>query len=215
MKRNFCLYVLGWALVGTPLFAAHFTIDPMHSDVTFKIRHLMVSKVSGRFGNFSGEFNYDEKNPAAWSATATIEAASIDTNNEKRDAHLRTPDFFDVAKYPVLAFKSTGVQNMSGNRAQINGMLMMHGVENPVTLDLEMGGIITEAGATKAGFEATTKLNRKDFGINYNKILDNGGLALGEDVEISIHVEGNMDTPKKAPKSAKPAEMKKEPAKKK
>ncbi len=172
--------------------AAKFVIDTVHSDVTFKIRHMVVSKVSGGFGKFSGEFNYDEKNPTAWSAAATIDAASIDTNNEKRDGHLRSQDFFDVQKFPVITFKSTGVKNVSGNKAVLEGVLMMKGVEKPVKLDLEMGGVITGMGKTKAGFEAKGIINRKDFGITWNKVLDNGGLSLGEDVEITIHIEGDM-----------------------
>ena len=189
--------VLSLVLSAAHVHAAKFMIDPVHSDVTFKIRHMVVSKVSGRFGKFSGELNYDEKKPAAWSAMATIEAASIDTNNEKRDGHLKGGDFFDVEKYPAITFKSTGVKNIIGGKAQLEGLLMMRGVEKPVTLDLEVGGVITEKGKTKAGFEAVTKINRKDFGISYNSILESGGLALGEEVEISIRIEAELAEVKK------------------
>lgn len=196
-KNIVVLAVLSLILSATRAQAAKFVIDPVHSDVTFKIRHMMVSKVSGRFGKFSGEVSYDEKNPSAWSAAAAIDAASIDTNNEKRDGHLKSPDFFDVQKYPMITFKTTGVKNISGNKSQLNGLLMMHGVEKTVTLELEVGGVVTEKGKTKAGFEAVTKINRKDFGISYNSILESGGLALGEEVEISIRIEAELAEPKK------------------
>ncbi len=208
MKMKFLQILSVLALAVSPAFAAKFTIDPAHSDVTFKVRHMVVSKTSGRFGKFSGEFSYDEKNPASWNAQATIDAASIDTNNAQRDGHLKSPDFFDVAKFPVITFKSTGIKNASGGKAQLEGLLMMKGVEKPVVLDLEVGGVINGMGKTKAGFEASTKINRKDFGITWNKTLDNGGLAVGEEVEISIRIEGDMA------EDAKPAETKKAPAKK-
>ena len=191
-KNLAVLALLSLILPAARVHAAKYTIDPVHSDVSFKVRHMMVSKVSGRFGKFSGEINYDDKNPSAWSTQATIDAASIDTNNDKRDGHLKSGDFFDAAKYPVITFKSTGVKNINGGKAQLMGMLMMHGVEKPVTLDLEVGGVVTEKGMTKAGFEATTKINRKDFGVSYNKTLDNGGLAVGEEVEISIRIEASL-----------------------
>lgn len=194
MKRTkfILLSVLSLVLASARLDAAKFVIDSVHSDVTFKIRHMVVSKVSGRFGKFSGEFNYDEKNPSAWNATATIDAASIDTNNANRDEHLKSPDFFDVEKFPAITFRSAGVKNISGGKAQLEGILMMKGVEKPVTLDLEVGGVSTAGGKTKSGFSAITKINRKDFGINYNKVLDNGGVALGDEVEISINIEGDL-----------------------
>ncbi|OGR89808.1 MAG: hypothetical protein A3A86_04930 [Elusimicrobia bacterium RIFCSPLOWO2_01_FULL_60_11] len=204
-SKNIAVAAVLSLILSAQAFAARFVIDPVHSDVSFKIRHMMVSKVSGRFGGFSGEVNYDDKNPAAWSAQATIDAASIDTDNANRDAHLESPDFFDVQKYPAITFKSTGVKNVSGGKAQLSGLLMMHGVEKPVVLDMEVGGVITEKGKTKAGFEAATKVNRKDFGISWNKMLDSGGVALGDEVEISIRIEAELA---EAPKMPAPAPKK-------
>src|SRR3989344_7540030 len=131
MKRTkfILLSVLPLVLASARLDAAKFVIDPVHSDVTFKIRHMVVAKASGRFGKFSGEFNYDEKTPSAWSATAVIEAASIDTNNANRDGHLKSPDFFEVEKFPAITFRSTGVKNISGSKDQPGGILMMKGSE--------------------------------------------------------------------------------------
>ena len=175
------------------LFAETYKIDPMHSDITFKIRHLMISKVSGRFDQFSGEFNYDGKEPKNWNAQATIQAASINTGIADRDKHLRTTDFFDAEKFPTLEFKSVKVSDydVKNGKAKLTGLLTLHGASKEVTLDLDLGGTIKDPqGNMRAGFEATGKINRKDFGINYNKVLDTGGLALGEEVEIAIHVEG-------------------------
>ena len=196
-SRNIAAAAVISLILSAQAFAARYVIDPVHSDVTFKIRHMMVSKVSGRFGKFSGELNFDEKNPSAWNATANIETSSIDTNNASRDGHLKSADFFDVQKYPAITFRSTGVRNAGGGKAQLNGMLMMHGVERPVILDLEIGGVMTEKGKTKAGFEASGKLNRKDFGITWNKALDSGGVALGDEVEISIRIEADLAEAKK------------------
>ncbi len=189
--------VLAFSIIGLSL-AETYKIDPYHSDITFKIRHLMISKVSGRFEQFSGEFTYDGKDPKNWSAQAEIQAASINTSIPDRDKHLRTPDFFDVEKYPTLQFKSAKVSDydVKNGKAKLTGLLTMHGVTKEVMLDLDIGGTIKDPqGTTRSGFEATGKINRKDFGIAYNKILDNGGLALGEEVEISIHIEGVLPKP--------------------
>lgn len=176
--------------------AARFMIDPAHSSIEFKIRHLMIAKVSGKFDRFSGEFHYDAKDSKGWSAMSTIEAASVNTGIADRDNHLRNADFFDVSKYPALTFKSTGVTDVKEGSAKLNGLLTIRGVEKPVVLDLEIGGTAVDPwGNTKAGFTATGKINRKDFGMTWNKALDNGGLALGEEVEITLQIEGTQDKP--------------------
>ncbi len=208
--KHFGLLLLSFLLSAATLRAAHYTIDPDHSDVSFKVKHLMLSKVAGKFEKFTGDFNYDEKNPAIWSAQATIDAASINTSNAKRDEHLRGADFFDVAKYPTLSFKSNGVVTANGKH-KLMGILNMHGVEKSVTLDLEVIGAGKDPwGGERAGFEATGTVNRKDFGIVWNKVMETGGLALGEDVEISIRIEGKVDA---APAPAK-SETKTAPVKK-
>lgn len=177
-------------LFAVPACAETYVIDADHSAVTFRIKHL-ISKVPGRFTKFSGEFNYDPKDSKGWSANAEIDASSIDTNNEKRDKHLRSSDFFDVEKCPKITFKSTGVKDVKGDKGKLLGELTMHCVTKPVELDLEIGGVMKDPwGNQKAGAIATGKLNRKDFGIEWNKALDSGGLLLGNDVEITLEIEG-------------------------
>lgn len=177
--------------------AETFTIDASHSSVGFSIRHF-VSKVQGRFNEVEGTFNYDEKNPKVWAAQATIPAKSINTGNEKRDEHLRSADFFDAAKFPTLTFKSTNVTDAKGNKAKLHGDLTMHGVTKPVVLDLDIAGTEKDPwGGTRLGATATGVVNRKDFGIIYNKVLDSGKLMLGEDVEITINIEGVLEAKKK------------------
>ncbi len=199
-----------FAFCGQKVSAARFAIDPSHSSVEFKVRHLMINKVSGKFDRFTGEFNYDEKNPATWTSLATIDAASVNTGSNDRDNHLRNADFFEVAKFPSISFKSTGISDVKGNVAKLNGILNLHGVEKPVTLDLEIGGTIQDPwGNTRAGFSATGKINRKDFGIIWNKALGNNGLVVGEEVEITIQVEGTQDKAGAPAADKKPAEMKK------
>ncbi|OGR91894.1 MAG: hypothetical protein A2992_08265 [Elusimicrobia bacterium RIFCSPLOWO2_01_FULL_59_12] len=126
-----------------------------------------------------------------WSSAASAQIYDIDTGIQKRDGHLRNADFFDAAKYPALTFKSTHVTGINGSKAKLHGDLTMHGVTKPVVLDLEITGTIKDPwGGTRAGAVATGKVNRKDFGITYNQVLDSGGLMLGEDVDVAINIEG-------------------------
>lgn len=174
------------AVSAVPASAATYSIDPVHSLVGFRIRHL-VSKTSGRFTKYSGTINYTEGKPETWSVDAKIDPASINTDNEKRDGHLRSADFFDVEKCPDMAFKSTKVAKGEDGRWMLHGDLTMHCVTKPVVLDLEVGGVA----GPKAGFSARTKINRKDFGIVWNRALDKGGAMLGDDVEISLDIEAD------------------------
>lgn len=177
-----------------PATAAVYTIDASHSTVGFRVRHF-VAKTSGRFTKFGGTINYAPAKPAAWSVEAKIDAASINTDNEKRDGHLKSPDFFDVEKCPELLFKSTKVTDFKDGAGKLHGDLTMHCVTKPVVLDFEVGGV---EGA-KAGFSAKGKIARKDFGIVWNRALDNGGAVLGEDVEVTLDIEA--DEAKDAPKA--------------
>ena len=173
--------------------AATYKIDADHTTVSFKIKHLF-SKVQGRFDKFEGMIEYDEKNPASWKTEATIQAASINTNVEGRDKHLKGPDFFDVEKFPTITFKSTGVTDASGTNAKLNGVLTIHGVEKPVTLDLEALGVAKDPwGNTVAGFFAKTTINRKDFGLTWSKVAETGQLLVGEEVEIELDVAGILE----------------------
>jgi polyisoprenoid-binding protein YceI len=166
-----------------------YKIDTSHSSVGFKIRHL-VGRVPGVFGDFAGTIEMDPANLSAASAKVTIQAASIDTRNEDRDNHLRNEDFFDVAKFPTITYESTKVVG-SGEKFQVEGNLTMHGVTKPVTLDVELLGVGPDPwGNTRIGFEATATINRKEFGISWNRALDAGGVILGDEVEISLAIEG-------------------------
>jgi polyisoprenoid-binding protein YceI len=178
-----------------------FTLDPNHSSAEFRVRHIFT-KVPGRFGKVEGKFVLDQKNLANSSVEATIDAASVSTENDRRDSHLKTEDFFWVEKFPSLTFKSTQVVPVDDTHFQVIGNLTIRGVTKQVTLDVEKLGVdnLGQMG-TRAGFEATTKINRKDFGIVWNRALDNGGALLGDDVEISLVAEGvHMDEAETASK---------------
>ena len=184
------LALAGLFLFGTSASAATYKIDPDHTTVGFKIRHLL-SNVQGRFNQFDGTFDYDPEKPDAWKAAATIQAASIDTNVASRDKHLRSADFFDVEKFPTLTFKSTGVTGVTATGAKLNGLLTLHGIEKPVVLDLEIHGVVKDPwGNVKAGFTATTKINRKDFGLTWNQALETGQFLVGDEASITLEVEG-------------------------
>ncbi len=184
--------------LSTSLWAAKevYTIDGAHSSVTFSIKHL-VSKVKGNFADVSGTIEADDKKPTDSVVSATIKADSISTSNAKRDGHLKGPDFFDVKKFPTITFKSGKITG-SGKKFKMEGKLNMHGVEKPVVLDVEYMGTQKDPwGNDKAGFSATTKVKRTDFGIVYNKTLEKGGLLLGEDVEVQLDIEAQKEAPKK------------------
>ncbi|TWF81539.1 polyisoprenoid-binding protein YceI [Pseudonocardia hierapolitana] len=169
--------------------AGTWDIDTSHSDVSFTVRHMMVSKVRGRFGVFSGEIVTGE-NLTDSTVTATIDATSIDTNNEQRDGHIRSADFFDVENHPEWTFRSTGVRVDDGDLA-VDGELTIKGVTRPVTLALEVNGFGPDAwGGTRAGFSASTTIDRNDFGVDIKMPLDGGGVVVGDKVQIHLEVEG-------------------------
>ena len=166
-------------------------IDPTHTEVGFSVRHLAISKVRGKFERFSGTFTTAE-NPLDSSVEATVEVASINTNQADRDNHLRTNDFFAVDEYPEFTFKSTGVRE-EGGEFKIDGDLTLRGVTKPVTFDLELGGFGKDPyGNYKVGFTATTVVKREDFGVQWNAPLETGGLLLGSDVTITLDVQAAL-----------------------
>jgi len=174
-----------------PTLAANYEIDPAHSSVNFQVKHLAISKVNGTFGSFAGTFSFSEGEPESWRAEATIQIASVDTGNNDRDDHLRTGDFFDAEQFPTMTFKSTGVKMANASEGQLRGELTMHGVTKPVTLDLEFNGTVTDPwGNERAGFSLAGKIKRKEWGLTYNNALESGGLVIGEDVKISLDIEG-------------------------
>jgi polyisoprenoid-binding protein YceI len=168
---------------------ATYTVDPAHSEVSFQIRHL-VTKVRGTFGQFEGTVVKEDADPAASSVEFTVQVASIDTGIDDRDNHLRSADFFDVAKYPTITFKSSKVERVSDTEYKVTGALAIHGVTKEVTLPVTFDGELKDPwGNTKGGFSTATRLNRKDFGINWNKALDTGGVLLGDEVDVQINLE--------------------------
>lgn len=170
------------------LVAGSWAIDPAHSDVSFTARHLMVSKVRGQFTRFEGLILIADE-PFDSSVVATIDLSSIDTRNDQRDAHLRSPDFFDVERYPTMTYRSTGVRPI-GDGYEVSGELSLHGVTRPVELALEFNGVSAdESGGTRAGFSATTEINRRDFGIDISLPLDGGGVVVGDRVKVFLEVE--------------------------
>jgi polyisoprenoid-binding protein YceI len=192
------------AVAASAARAEVFEIDQAHSTISFKAKHV-VGKVPGRFTKFSGSFSFEKGKPKTWSASAEIDPASINTDNEKRDGHLKSPDFFDVAKFPAMSFKSTKVAHVKGDKAKLFGDLTMHGVTKPVVLDLEINGQDKDPwGNLTASFSATTTIDRKDWGIVWNKTLDSGGTLVGDKIEIDLEISGS---PKKAdaPAPAAPA----------
>jgi polyisoprenoid-binding protein YceI len=189
--RKILIAAAALAVLTVAARATEYEIDAAHTQVGFKAKHV-VGKVPGRFTKFSGTFTYDPKNVKAWKTEATIDAASINTDVEGRDKHLKSDAFFDVEKCPTLTFKSTGVSDVKGDRAKLKGDLTMHCVTKPVVLDLEIGGTAKDPwGNDTASFTATATVNRKDWGINWNKSLDAGGVLVGEKVDIILEVTGN------------------------
>lgn len=185
-------------LAALPANADTYTIDAGHSEVGFKIRHL-VSTVRGRFNEFSGTINMDPKNIQSSSVEFRIKAESIDTNQDNRDKHLRAEDFFFVEKYPEITFKSDSVKPAGKDKYNVTGTLTLRGVSKKVTLPVTYTGEVKDPwGNTKAGFETSTTLNRKDYGIVWNQAVDNGGVILGDDVQIEINLETQKQTPKPA-----------------
>ena len=175
-----------------------YTVDLPHSEIGFDIRHFF-SKVHGRFNTFQGTIVFDDKTPANISVDATADAKTIWTDNDKRDAHLRSADFFATDSFPTLSFKSTKVTAAGDRKYKIFGNLTMRGVTRPVVLDAEfLGagdvGIGGHSMGGKAGFTATTVVNRQDYRINWNKTLDNGGLMLDDNVTLVLNIEANQVT---------------------
>ena len=165
-------------------------IDASHSQATFSVKHMMVSTVRGHFKVLSGHLQIDEQNPQNSWVEAQVDTASIDTRDERRDGHLRSADFFDVQTYPTITFKSTKVERISGNEYNVTGDLTMHGVTRPVTFKAEYFGQGKNPwGLTVAGLSAKTKINRKDWGLNWNQTLETGGWLVSEDVTIEIDLE--------------------------
>jgi polyisoprenoid-binding protein YceI len=175
------------AVTAAPPAPVTWEIDPAHTEVSFRIRHL-VSRVTGRFNTFSGTIVADPARLAGGSVNVTIQAASIDTNNERRDTHLRSADFFDAATYPTLTFRSTRVE-VSGKTLKVYGNLTIRGVTKPVVLEGELLAVGGAPGKRRIGFEASTTIDRMDYGVAWNRAAEGGGTVLSDEVQITLNVE--------------------------
>ena len=165
-------------------------IDSAHSEINFTVRHMMISNVRGRFEAFTGTVEFDQQNPANSSVDVQIEAASINTREAQRDTHLRSADFFDTETYPYLTFKSKKVEVVDDSHGRITGDLTIHGVTKEVVLDTEFNGMSQSPwGFSSAGFSATTKINRKDWGLGWNMALETGGVLVSDEIKINIDIE--------------------------
>ena len=165
-------------------------IDPVHSAIAFSVRHMVVSRTRGRFARWNGQIRFDPANPSASSVEVAIDAASIDTADAQRDAHLRSADFFDVERFPTASFRSTRLEDLGGNRYRITGDLTLRGVTKPVTLETTYEGSAKDPwGGERAGFIASTSIDRREFGLEWNTALETGGLVVGDKVELSLEIE--------------------------
>jgi polyisoprenoid-binding protein YceI len=187
--RNIFLSAI-FSLLPTIAAATTWEIDPAHTTFQFSVRHMMVSNVKGVFHKFNGSFDIDDKDLTKTRASAVIDAASIDTGIEKRDEDLRSANFFDVAKFPKITFASKRVEKV-GNGYRMIGDLTIHGITREVILDMEgLDTVIKDPwGNMRRGATFTTKINRKDFGLTYNKLLETGGVVVGDEVKINVEVE--------------------------
>jgi polyisoprenoid-binding protein YceI len=192
MNRTIVSSIIGVALFATVSQAEQievYQIDPAHSAVQFKIRHFFA-KVPGGFTDFDGKIILNRTDIAKSKVEATIKTASIDTANEKRDGHLRSADFFDAEKYPTITFKSTAWKEVGKNAYEVTGDFTMHGVTKPVTLAVKDLGSGAAMGGHRGGWEATTTIDRTVYGVAWNKAVEGGGMTLGNEVEITLNIEG-------------------------
>jgi polyisoprenoid-binding protein YceI len=198
MKSSFVVATL--ALFGGTALAAEWDVDPVHTTAGFSVRHLAVSTVHGQFNKVSGKVDLDDKDITKSTVEVSIDVSSIDTHDAKRDGHLKSPDFFDAAKFPTMSFKSTKVEKAGKEKLKVTGELTLHGVTHPVVLTVEgpTPAIKNPWGVTVRGVSATGKLSRKDWGLTWNKALETGGVLVGD--EITLQIDAELDA--KAPASA-------------
>ncbi len=188
MFKKIIVLIITLVFSATALFAATYKVDPVHTQVHFTVPHLMMFKVRGEFTDYSGTVEVDDKNKIT-AANATIKTASIDTREQKRDDHLRSPDFFNVAEYPTITFTSNRFVQ-SGDTVTAYGKLTIRGITKDIVLTGKFLGVNTDPwGNVRAGFEAATTINRHDFGLSWNKALETGGFVVGDLVDIGLEVQ--------------------------
>ncbi|MGH9722868.1 MAG: YceI family protein [Bryobacteraceae bacterium] len=189
MQKLLC--TLSTVLLGAGIVpAASWQIDSAHSAAHFSVRHMMVSNVRGEFSGVRGTVDYDPANPTLATVDVTIDATTVNTREPKRDAHLKTADFLEVGKHPTITFRSKKVEPAGAGRLKVTGDLTLRGVTKQVVLDVEgPSAEVSQGGRSRVGATATTKINRKDFGVNYNRTIDAGGVVVGDEVTITLDIE--------------------------
>ncbi len=186
----------GGSTTALPVGLVEYEVDPSHTQVMFKVRHMGISTVTGRFNRFAATLAYDPENPAASWVTATIDAASIDTDNERRDNHLRSADFFAADSYPTLTFRSTRVEEAGEGRLRVLGDLSIRGVTKPVVLDVSLeGAALGQGGRPMTGWTAETAIDRMDYGLRWNRLTEAGGWVVADEVRILLEVEARARQP--------------------
>lgn len=179
-----------WYVYHTIMSLEKWNLDTVHSNISFSVRHLMISKVRGHFRKWSGSLTFDEADATTARLEVSIEAGSIDTGDPQRDEHLRSPDFLNVAAHPALTFNSTSIEKVGGQEFKVTGNLTIRGVTRSVVLDTEYFGQGKDPwGGVRAGFSAKTSISRKDYGVEWNTALETGGFVVGDTVEINLEVE--------------------------
>jgi polyisoprenoid-binding protein YceI len=191
MKNFILLLAISGFLAATSAYATEYGFDKAHTHIGFSVKHIL-GKVPGDYREFDGSFSFDPKKPEASKVQVTIQSASINTGIEMRDKHLKSGDFFDVDKFPTLTYVSNKVSKVAGSdkKYRVEGDLTLHGVTKPVALDVEYLGADTLMGAKIVGFSATTRIDRRDFGLVWNKTLESGNLLVGNDVDITLDISG-------------------------
>ncbi len=190
MKKFLWMFALVSALGVRTGYAADYDVDKAHTSIGFSVKHMVISSVKGHFGDFSGGFSFDEKTKSITKVFAAIKATSINTDDAKRDEHLRSPDFLDVANFPEITFNLKKAQASKGG-IRVTGDITIHGVTKEITLDGEFNGTAKDPwGNNRVGFTASGVIHRGDFGLKWNKLLETGGMVVGEDVKLSVEVEG-------------------------
>ncbi len=189
VKRVLAAAAVGFFVAGMA-FGGTYQLDVAHSQILFKVKHLGISTVTGKFTDFTGSIDVDPANLSSLRTKATIKTASVNTSNDGRDEHLKSPDFFDAETHPEITFVSTKVENLGGNTLKVHGDLTIRGVTKPIVLEGEFGGAADFMGTKRVAFTAEGTINRKDFGVNWSKALDNGGLVVSDEVTIVLEIEG-------------------------
>jgi len=198
-------FVASLALSAAPALASEWKIDPAHSGAQFRVKHMGITNVDGVLGPITGTIHLDDKDVTKSSVDASIDVTQISTQTAKRDEHLKSPDFFDVAKFPTATFKSTKVEKAGKGKLKVSGDLTMHGITKPVTLAVEgpSAQVKDPWGGTRVALSATTKLNRKEWDLNWNKVLTGGELLVSDDVLVTLPIEATLEDPNKKEASTK------------